>query len=85
MSEFLYIFFCDRFAFSVVLWVKGGKSVYYYPHRAADALLENPDMKKSELPGDEITVTVTFKDGKKARKVITVSFDDEGYAQFSLK
>ena len=60
-------------------------SVYYYPHRAADALLENPDMKKSELPGDEITVTVTFKDGKKARKVITVSFDDEGYAQFSLK
>ncbi len=60
-------------------------AVDYLPSQAMDVLFENPDVDKSTLPGDEITVTVTFKDGKKARKVITVSFDDEGYAQFSLK
>lgn len=57
----------------------------YSPDQAIYALLDNPDMDKSELPGDEITIIVTFKDGKKAKKVITVSFDEEGYAQFACK
>lgn len=42
-------------------------------------------MKLSELPEDEITIIVTFKDGKKAKKVITVSFDDNGDAVFAYK
>lgn len=60
-------------------------AVEYYPSQASDALFENPDIDKSKLPGDEITVIVTFKNGEKAKKVISVSFDDEGYAQFAYK
>lgn len=60
-------------------------SIAYSPQNAVSALLDNPDINKSELPGDKITITVTFKDGKRAKKIITVSFDDEGYAQFALK
>ncbi len=60
-------------------------NVGYQPQAAVDALLDDPDMDKSTLPGDEITITVTFKDGKKAKKVITVSFDNEGTAHFAYK
>lgn len=60
-------------------------AVNYYPYRATDILFENPDVYKSTLPGDEITVTVTFKDGKKAKKVITVSFDEDGNGIFAYK
>lgn len=60
-------------------------NVSYYPNGAIDALYENPQMKLSELPEDEITIIVTFKDGKKAKKVVTVSFDDDGYARFAFK
>lgn len=60
-------------------------AVNYYPYRATDILFENPDVDKSTLPGDEITVTVTFKDGKKAKKVITVSFDEDGNGIFAYK
>lgn len=60
-------------------------SVCYSPDNAILALLENPDMDKSELPGDEITIIVNFKDGKKAKKVVTVTYDSEGYAQFAYK
>lgn len=60
-------------------------NVSYFPDGASNALYENPQMKLSELPEDEITIIVTFKDGKKAKKVITVSFDDNGDALFSYK
>lgn len=60
-------------------------SVGYQPQAAVDALLDDPDMDKSKLPSDEITITVTFKDGKKAKKVITVSFDSNGTAHFAYK
>lgn len=61
------------------------QGVRYNSEAAVSALIENPDMKLSELPGDEITITVKFKDGKKARKNISVTFNDEGYAQFAVK
>lgn len=60
-------------------------NVSYFPEGASNALGENPQMKLSELPEDEITIIVTFKDGKKAKKVITVSFDDNGDAVFTYK
>ena len=60
-------------------------SVYYQPEKAVDTLLADPDTDKSELPVDEVTITVTFQDGKKARKVITVSFDSKGAAHFAYK
>ena len=60
-------------------------NVGYQPQAAVEALLNDPDMDKSTLPGDVITITVTFKDGKKARKVITVSFDSKGAAHFAYK
>lgn len=60
-------------------------SVGYQPQAAVDALLDDPDMDKSKLPSDEITITVTFKDGKKAKKVITVSYDSDGTAHFAYK
>ena len=60
-------------------------NVGYQPQAAVEALLNDPNMDKSTLPGDEITITVTFKDGKKARKVITVSFDSKGTAHFAYK
>lgn len=60
-------------------------SVGYQPQAAVEALLDDPDMDKSTLPSDEITITVTFKDGKKAKKVITVSFDSNGSAHFAYK
>lgn len=60
------------------------QGVRYNSEAAVSALLENPDMKLSELPSDEITITVKFKDGKKARKTISVTFNDEGYAQFAF-
>lgn len=60
-------------------------NIGYSPDAAFEALDNNPDMDKSELPGDEITIIVTFKDGKKAKKVIGVSFDKDGYAQFASK
>lgn len=59
--------------------------VGYLPDKAFEALLDDPDMDKSKLPEDEITITVTFKDGKKARKVIGVSFNEKGEAQFAVK
>lgn len=59
--------------------------VGYVPSAATDALLSDPDMDKSKLPADEITITVTFKDGKKARKTVNVSFDKDGVAQFVMK
>lgn len=60
-------------------------NISYFPDGASNALSENPQMKLSELPEDEITIIVTFKDGKKAKKVITVSFDDNGDAVFAYK
>lgn len=60
------------------------KNFGYSPDEAIGMLLENPDMNKSELPGDEITIIATFKDGKRAKKVISVSFNEDGYAQFEL-
>ncbi|MDE6471198.1 MAG: hypothetical protein K2L19_09290 [Eubacterium sp.] len=57
--------------------------VTYFPDTMP--LTENPDMKYSELPEDEITIIATYKDGKKAKKVVSVSFNDEGYAQFAFK
>lgn len=60
-------------------------AVDYLPNSATDVLFEDPDVDKSTLPGDEITVTVTFKDGKKAKKVITVSFDKDGNGIFAYK
>lgn len=59
--------------------------VDYEPEKVVDVLLDDPDMDKSKLPEDEITITVTFKDGKKARKVIGVSFNEKGEAQFAVK
>ena len=60
------------------------KNFGYYPTEAILTLIKNPDMNKSELPGDEITIIATFKDGKRAKKVISVSFNEDGYAQFEL-
>lgn len=60
-------------------------SVYYQPEKAVDTLLADPDTDKSELPVDEVTITVTFQDGKKARKTVNVSFDKDGVAQFVMK
>jgi hypothetical protein len=60
-------------------------SADYIPTDAASVLLDNPDIDMSELPTDEITIIVTFKDGTKAKKIVTVSFDDDGYAQFAFK
>lgn len=60
------------------------KSFAYSPDEAIDMLYENPDINKSELPGDEITIIVKFKDGKKAKKVISVSFNEDGCAQFEI-
>lgn len=57
--------------------------VSYFPDTMP--LTENPDMKYSELPEDEITIIATYKDGKKAKRVVSVSFNDEGYAQFACK
>lgn len=59
--------------------------VGYVPSAATDVLFSDPDMDKSKLPADEITITVTFKDGKKARKTVNVSFDQDGAAQFVMK
>lgn len=60
------------------------KNFGYSPDEAIGMLLENPDMNKSELPGDEITIIATFKDGKRAKKVISVSYNEDGCAQFEL-
>ena len=59
--------------------------VSYMPDNASDVLSENPDMNMRDLPEDEITIIVTFKDGKKAKKIVNVSFNDDGYAQFAFK
>ena len=50
-----------------------------------DTILADPDTDKSELPVDEVTITVTFQEGKKARKTVNVSFDKDGVAQFVMK
>lgn len=72
----------ERFTDEDILELCG---VHYSPDAAINEMLENPDLKLSELPGDEITITVKFKDGKRARKTIAVTFNDEGYAQFAFK
>lgn len=59
--------------------------VSYMPETALSAYGENPDMNMCDLPEDEITIIVTFKDGKKAKKIVNVSFNDDGYAQFAFK
>lgn len=60
------------------------KNFGYSPDEAIEALLTNPNMNKRELPGDEITIIATFKDGKRAKKVISVSYNEDGCAQFEL-
>lgn len=52
---------------------------------AVELINENPDMKLSDLPKDNITVTVTFKSGETATKHILAEFDDNGYLHCSLE
>lgn len=59
--------------------------VGYYPTAVTETLLDDPDADKSKLPSDKITITVTFNDGKKARKTIYISYDSSGAAQFVMK
>lgn len=46
---------------------------------ASEYIHENPDAELSELPKDNITVTVTFKSGETATKHILAEFDDLGF------
>ena len=57
--------------------------LFYSPEEAISILLEskNSDFDYSALPGDTLTISVTFKDGSTAEKQIKTSFDKDGYMQ----
>jgi len=46
---------------------------------AAEYIHAHPDIKLSELPENDITVTVTYHDGTTSTKKIHTNFDDKGY------
>lgn len=52
---------------------------------AVELIEKNPDMKLSDLPKDNITVTVKFESGETATKHILAEFDDEGYLHCKLE
>lgn len=58
------------------------ENVNYWADGATDVLLNNPNTKYEQLPGDIITITVEFNDGKQASKQIKTSFNSKGELQF---
>lgn len=59
--------------------------IHYYPDSAAKYLLDNPDADFSELPTDNITITVKFKNGQSITKTIITEFDSDGIMTMRCK
>lgn len=59
--------------------------VSYYPDYAMKYLLENPNADFSELPTDNIKITVKFKNGQSATKEIVTQFDSDGVLTMKCK
>lgn len=55
--------------------------VYYNPDEIGNYLIENPQTKFSELPADNIYITVKFKSGESVTKQLKVTFNDDGMMQ----
>lgn len=58
------------------------RDVTYYPEKATDYLIDHPHTPYTELPSDEITITVKFKSGQSITKKLNVSFNKDGKMQF---
>lgn len=55
--------------------------INYFPVGATDYLLINPQTEFSNLPADNIYITVKFKSGESVTKQLRVSFNEEGNMQ----
>ena len=60
-------------------------NVSYYPDYAMKYLLDNPTTDFSELPTDNIKITVKFKNGQSATKEIITQFDSDGVMTMKCK
>lgn len=60
-------------------------NVHYYPEYATEYLLNNPDVDFSELPTDNIKITVKFKNGQSAVKEIITQFNSDGVLTMKCK
>lgn len=60
-------------------------NVHYYPEYATEYLLNNPDVDFSELPTDNIKITVKFKNGQTAVKEIITQFNSDGVLTMKCK
>lgn len=60
-------------------------NVHYYPEYATEYLLNNPDVDFSELPIDNIKITVKFKNGQSAVKEIITQFNSDGVLTMKCK
>lgn len=60
-------------------------NVHYYPEYATEYLLNNPDVDFSELPTDNIKITVKFKNGQSTVKEIITQFNSDGVLTMKCK
>ena len=60
-------------------------NVRYYPEYATEYLLNNQDVDFSELPTDNIKITVKFKNGQSAVKEIITQFNSDGVLTMKYK
>lgn len=60
-------------------------NVHYYPEYATEYLLNNPDVDFSELPTDNIKITVKLKNGQTAVKEIITQFNSDGVLTMKCK
>lgn len=58
-------------------------NVYYFPDEISTYLNENPYTKFSDLPADNICITVKFKSGERVTKQLKVTFNDDGIMQLA--
>lgn len=57
---------------------RNGQTYWWCPQKAVDLLNEDKSLKFEDLPGDTITIEVTFKDGEVQTKKVDLSFNANG-------
>lgn len=58
-------------------------SIIYFPDKATEFLVNNPETPYDKLPTDEITITVEFNSGQTVTQKLSCSFTADGTLMFS--
>ena len=75
----------DKTAFTVDCAKEGAfLSADWHDQTAYKAAAQYPPIPFEELPGDVVTIRVTFTDGQSVTKKVAISFNAQGYAVLEL-